>query len=324
MLMYSAGECENALVEQFPLTDAMKAEQLAVAAAKDSGVDLDYAFAVKERDETLKRLLQSKQVQKRDEELSRLREQEKQGEVEIEKLKEQLAEQQRARAEAASKRQEHEESLEKEKLAQQQRKREATDKATSLQQLAIELQRYEEEVRNATTWKPMGPTSPEDQKEYEFSQKPPTYLEVYGEKGANLVMVMSVQKMRLERGVFSALRSGWHKVFLLVTPRFMYYFSKNDGKATAAGAAFLYGCDLQTPEAPLEKQNFPLRVVPCVPRGRSKSSKGETDDNNVLIAFETEDDRKQFKTYVESMYRPVCPPRVAAYLKEQDEKANLE
>ena len=321
MLMFQAGECENALVEQFPMTDAMKAEQLAAAAATDSGVDLDYAFAVRERDENLKRLLQQRQVQKRDEELSRLREQEKQGEVEIERLKEQLAEQQRARAEATQRRQEEEEGLEKEKAAQQLRKRAATDKASSLQQLAIELQRYEEEVRNATTWKPMGPASNEDQQEYASSQKPPTFAEIFGENGSELALpAMSVQKMRLEKGVFSALRSGWHKVFLLVRPRFMYYFTKNEPKAPAAGAAFLYGCDLQIPEAPLEKQNFPLRVVPCVPRGRSKSSKGETEDNNVLLAFESEADRQQFKAYVESMYRPVCPPRVAAYLKEQEGK----
>lgn len=322
-LLDAAAVDENRLVERYPIPENEIAERSAKAAAKNSGIEYDYNFAIQERDEVIRRIILEKESSEREEQLSKLKEQTKDSEDEIERLKAELAQQEKAKAEATAAKLEKEEAVAREQAKNQQKQKEASEKTSTMLMLANELQMYEEQVRIATMWKPTGPssTTPLDLEEYKLSLSDPTYQSISSDTTPERALVMPpihAWKMRLEHGVLGRLRSGWHRVYILVRPKFIYYFNKNEPKQTANGAAYLFGCQLNFIKDPVDNKPHVMRIIPCVPRKASKSSKGETDDNNVMFAFDTAEDMLKVRLHIESVYRPACPPRVAEFLRKQD------
>jgi hypothetical protein len=180
--------------------------------------------------------------------------------------------------------------------------------------LARELQAYEDECRTARQWKPEGPTKAEDQAEYLASQQEMTL--------ANLMRLgrpthtTTCHKYRIKHGLFR--RTGFHKVFLIVRARFMYYFDSSELKSKSLGAAYLFGADCTLVSEPVDGKKFLLRVVPSVPRKPSKSEMGPTEENNVLFGFDSEAEMHELHQVLQQLVAPSCPPRVAEYLKKKD------
>lgn len=326
-LLDTAANDENVLIERYPVRENEVAERAAKAAAQNTGLEYDYAFAIAERDERIRKIIIAQQSTQREEQLTKLKEQAKDSEEEIERLKTQLAQQEKAKAEALAAKKEKEEQVAREVAKNVAKQKEASEKTSSMLMIANELQMYEEQVRVATMWKPTGPSPsyPADVEEYKASLADPQYQQISADVSPERALVMPpivAWKMRLEHGVLGRLRSGWHRVFILVRPRFIYYFTKNEPKQVANGAAYLFGCQLNVLSEPVEGKQHVLRVIPCIPRKLSKSSKGETDDNNVLFAFDSAEDLLKLRLHIENVYRPQCPPRVAEFLRKQDAAAD--
>ena len=180
-----------------------------------------------------------------------------------------------------------------------------------LQALAKEVQHFEDECRISRQWKPDGPTREEDRSEYLASQAEVPLAEIL--RLGKPVYTTSCFKHRTKHGIFR--RSGFHKIFLVVRERFMYFFDTNDQKAKSLGAAYLFGADVDTVQDAVDGKSVLLRVVPSVPRKPSKSEMGATEENNVLLAFDSHILLTELQQVLQHLCTPACPQRVAEYLK---------
>ena len=95
----------------------------------------------------------------------------------------------------------------------------------------------------------------------------------------------------------------------------MYFFDTNDQKAKSLGAAYLFGADVDTVQDAVDGKSVLLRVVPSVPRKPSKSEMGATEENNVLLAFDSHILLTELQQVLQHLCTPACPQRVAEYLK---------
>ncbi len=81
---------------------------------------------------------------------------------------------------------------------------------------------------------------------------------------------------------------------------------------------YLWGCDVQdisSREKVAEGRTNCVRIIPCVPRKDSKSTKGVSDENNVILAFESEEMKMAVKKFVALLALPPMPQRVADYMR---------
>lgn len=186
-------------------------------------------------------------------------------------------------------------------------------------QLAADVRQYEEACREATLWKPNGPTKPEDAEEYKFSMSAPCAQDVMNFASTNATGMDGVLLMqyvfKLKRGFLG--RLSYHKVHVLVRERFLYYFQTADPTARALGASYLYGAGIEKSDTPIEGKKFTLRIVPSVPRKPTKSSRGSTDENNVLFGFESSDECEALATLIRRLSMPDCPLNVKQFYAQQ-------
>ena len=183
----------------------------------------------------------------------------------------------------------------------------------ALNALRHELQRYDEECRIARQWKPEGPTKEEDRTEYLASQSEIPLAEVL--RLGRPVLTTICHKYRVKHGLFR--RTGFHKVFLVVRERFLYYFDSDEPKAKSLGAAYVFGADVLQLHEVLDGKKFLLRVVPSVPRKPSKSEMGATEENNLLLGFDTEKQMSELLHVLLQLSVPKCPESVAEHLKRE-------
>lgn len=192
-------------------------------------------------------------------------------------------------------------------------------------QLAADVRQYEEACREATLWKPNGPTKTEDLDEYKFSMDSPTTQEVMRfesktPSGGLEGVLLAQDVYKLKRGFLG--RLSYHKVHVLVRERFLYYFPGSDACSRALGAAYLFGAGVEKSSTAVEGKKFTLRVVPSVPRKPTKSSRGSTDENNVLFAFDTSDECDAMATLIQRLSAPDCPLNVKQFYAQQQTQLN--
>jgi hypothetical protein len=193
-------------------------------------------------------------------------------------------------------------------------------------QLAADVRQYEEACREATLWKPNGPTKTEDLEEYKFSMDSPTTQDVMQfepkiPSTSGLEGVLLAQDVyKLKRGFLG--RLSYHKVHVLVRERFLYYFSGSEACSRALGAAYLFGAGVEKSNNAVEGKKFTLRMVPSVPRKPTKSSRGSTDENNVLFAFDTSDECDAMATLIQRLATPECPLNVKQFYAQQQTQLN--
>ena len=153
--------------------------------------------------------------------------------------------------------------------------------------LSKELLSYEDEVSASQQWKPDGPSIAEHRAEWqELSAKGATLLGNLLSKGNVDMKGGGLFKLRVKKTMFHS--GGFHPVYAVLRGRFFYYFDKEDAKAGNLGSAYLYGAQILPDQPPMEDKQFVLKVIPTVPRKSSKSAKSITEENNLVLAFETE------------------------------------
>ena len=155
--------------------------------------------------------------------------------------------------------------------------------------------------------------SPTTQDVMQFEPKIPSTSGLEG-------VLLAQDVYKLKRGFLG--RLSYHKVHVLVRERFLYYFPGSEACSRALGAAYLFGAGIETSNNAVEGKKFTLRVVPSVPRKPTKSSRGSTDENNVLFAFDTSDECDAMATLIQRLATPECPLNVKQFYAQQQAQLN--
>ena len=201
---------------------------------------------------------------------------------------------------------------------------------------------YEAESQECRQWKPQGPSRQEDMPEYLFSMTSPTVSDVCSyvappilQASPALALVggssggggLTARRTTVDAGqpdgvlfvqtVFKRKKAlfgfKWHKVHIIVRNKFLYYFTDSNSATRALGASYLLGADLT--DGMIDGMPFAMKLVPVVPRKVSKSTKQMTDENNVVMGFDSEQERTALRDVLLPLTRPYCPPNVKEFLE---------
>ena len=182
-----------------------------------------------------------------------------------------------------------------------------------LDQLGQIMGAYQRELEKARKWKPNGPDIKADLEEYEVAKLGGVPLaRVLNASEHNPVEKQGeMYKLRTKKTMFH--KGGFMPVHCVLKGRFLYYFEST----SSLGAVYLYGAPIFALDEGLEDKDYCLKIEPTVPRKTTKEKRFPTEENNVVLAFNTEPELQEWLLALTRASQPKLPPELSRFFGDQ-------